>query len=127
MVSIALSRGGIPSREQLPTSTHEGQADEPTPLELVVDDSTFEARLGKKSCFLGSSIEYRLLSYLHANRRRFVSVTELMDEVWEDDQTRLNTIQKTVCNLRRRLEQAGFSAAQIDGSQQGYYRLRVAR
>jgi hypothetical protein len=128
MVSIAISRGGMPQRAHPASRTREAMVDESAPLELVLDDSTFEARLGAKPpCFLGNSLEYRLLSYLHANRHRFVSVTELMDKVWGDDRAKLNTIQRTVSNLRRRLKHAGLSAVQIDGSQQGYYRLRVAR
>jgi hypothetical protein len=128
MVSIAISRGGIPPPALPASRMQEGSDDASLPLQLVLDDSTFEARLGAKPpCFIGNTIEYRLLSYLHLNRNRFVPVTELIDEVWRDGPTREYTVQRTVSNLRRRLARAGFSAVHIDGSQKGHYRLTVTQ
>lgn len=90
---------------------------------LVLDTETFEACWGEKCCFLGNTIEFRLLQRLNHRPSLFVSINALRASVWNDDDTEKNTIQRTASNLRRRLREAGLENVQIDGSQKDHYRL----
>ncbi len=40
-----------------------------------------------------------------------------------DEHTAKNTIQRTVCNLRRKLREAALEGVLIDGSQKDHYQL----
>jgi hypothetical protein len=90
---------------------------------LVLDPERFEARLRGRPCFLGNTFEYRLLARLIQRPGLFLSIDALRASVWCDEHTSKNTIQRTVCNLRRRLADAGFIGLQIDGSQRDHYCL----
>jgi 7-cyano-7-deazaguanine synthase in queuosine biosynthesis len=92
---------------------------------LVVDEQKLEVVWAGRPCFLGSTNEFRLLSRLNESRGHFVSVTTLVEQVWGDDGTSKNTVQTTVCNLRRRLRESKLVGVCINGSQRGYYRLEV--
>jgi DNA-binding response OmpR family regulator len=91
---------------------------------LTVDAETFEARFGDiPPCFLGNTIEFHLLARLNHRPGRYVSINTLRDDVWHEDDTAKNTIQRTISNLRRKLGDAGISEVVIDGSQKDHYRL----
>jgi DNA-binding response OmpR family regulator len=95
------------------------------PPGLVFDDERFEVLLAGKPCPLGNSYEYAVLKRLSRRPGAFVSVDSLRTDVWRDDDTEKNTIQRTICNLRRKLRDAGLSGVTIDGRQRGHYRLVV--
>jgi hypothetical protein len=103
-----------------------GAGDAPPPPaapRLEVDPDRFEARLGRRRCELGNTMEFRLLAWLAGRPGAYVSVEDLAEHVWGDDRTEKNTIQRTVSNLRRRLRAAGIDGLDIDGRQPGHYRL----
>jgi hypothetical protein len=87
------------------------------------DDDLFEARVNGKACPLGNTREYALLKRLARRPGTFVSVNDLRRDVWGDEETEKNTVQRTVSNLRRKLRDAGITGAEIDGKQPGSYRL----
>ena len=89
----------------------------------MLDRERFEARLGRRICFLGNTREYLLLERLNRRPGTFVSYDGLRADVWRDERTAKNTIQRTVSNLRRCLESERFEGILIDGSQPGHYRL----
>jgi hypothetical protein len=97
----------------------------PCPCRLECDEATFEARFRGRACFLGNTVEFRLLGRLARQPGTYVSYAALRDDVWGDDQTADNTIQRTACNLRRRLSRAGLDGVEVDGGQRGHYRLVV--
>jgi 7-cyano-7-deazaguanine synthase in queuosine biosynthesis len=94
-----------------------------SPRVLLLDRERFEARLGRRTCFLGNTKEFLLLERLNRRPGTFVSYDGLRAEVWRDERTAKNTIQRTVSNLRRCLESERFEGVLIDGSQPGHYRL----
>ena len=89
-----------------------------------MDPALFEARFRGKSCRLGNTLEFRLLERLNQQPNRYVSHNDLSNDVWGDDQTTKNSIQRVVCNVRRKLGGDGL-AVRIDGSQRLHYRLVV--
>jgi len=92
-------------------------------LGFIVDSNTFEVKLGAGRCFLGNTNEFHLLARLLKARGHYLSVQTLRTEVWNDENTEKNTIQKTVSNLRRKLHNAEIKQVTIDGSQRDHYRL----
>ena len=96
----------------------------PAPDRLEVDGEGFEVRRpGRPACFLGNTREFRLAERLNRRPDRFVPLAELIDDVWGGTQVKANTVQKTVCNLRRKLLEA--VRVDVDGSQPGHYRLAL--
>jgi hypothetical protein len=91
--------------------------------QLVIDHTKFEARQGNNCCSLGNTLEFRLLDRLHQGRGQYLSNATLMQDVWNDAQVQKNTIQKTISNLRRKLNEEFSTSLVIDGSQKGHYRL----
>lgn len=93
---------------------------------LVVDEERLEVRLDGRSCFLGSTHEFRVMQHLaRSSPGRFVPVQELIDEVWGGAKRTQNAVQQVVSNLRREFQQSGLTRIEIDGSQPGYYCLVV--
>jgi hypothetical protein len=91
--------------------------------QLVLDKETFEARWGKRSCFLGNTIEFRLLERLNRRPGLYLCLDALRASVWAEEHTAKNTIQRTICNLRRKILDAGLVGVLIDGGQKHHYRL----
>ena len=90
---------------------------------FIIDEEMFEVRFGPSRCFLGPGMEFRLIGALFDRKGRFVSLGYLIDRVWGgDDETGKNTIHRTVCNLRRKLREAGITQVVIE-AKVGYYRL----
>jgi hypothetical protein len=88
---------------------------------LVLDDSLFEVRLGSASCILGHTLEYRLLKRLNQTPGRYIPVPPLGADVWGDAAVSRNAVQRVASALRRKL--AKFAGLQIDGDEDGHYRL----
>jgi 7-cyano-7-deazaguanine synthase in queuosine biosynthesis len=123
---LLLALGADAKADSKVGSVTEGPRESPRggPPVLYLDAARFEARLGDgKSCFLGNTMEYRLLERLNRRPGDYISVNQLRDDVWQNPSTEKNTVQRTVSNLRRKLESAGMSAIKIDGSQKDHYRL----
>jgi DNA-binding response OmpR family regulator len=97
---------------------------EPGRPEFAVDPTRFEARYGAARCFLGNGLEFRLLARLLRARGQFVSVHTLRDDVWGDDHTEKNTIQRTVGNLRRKLRTELSAGIDIE-AEPDHYRLAL--
>jgi hypothetical protein len=91
---------------------------------LVVDRGTFSVRWHGKTCSLGHTKEFLFIEYLSRKTGRFFSVADLVDAVWEGDDTEPNTIQKTVSNLRKKLRQAEMGDLTIQ-AERGHYRLKL--
>jgi 7-cyano-7-deazaguanine synthase in queuosine biosynthesis len=101
----------------------------PPPSRLALDEERFEARLaGGAPVFLGNTKEFWLLVLLNRRPGVYVPLSTLREQVWRGSNPATYTIQRTVSNLRRRLESAGLSTnlIRIDGSQRERYRLVLA-
>lgn len=117
---------GRPFRQNRDAPAPSVDGDSPLPplrKHLVMDAESFAARLGEKDCFLGNTVEFRLLERLNRRPGRFVTIDTLRTDVWQDDRTAKNTIQRTVSNLRRKLQESCLAGVVIDGSQKDHYRL----
>jgi 7-cyano-7-deazaguanine synthase in queuosine biosynthesis len=122
LLSLACGRRAVAA---IPTTASpRAAAGEPHRL-LTLDGDRFLAVWETRPCFLGNTMEYRLLARLHESPGQFVPVQTLAEQVWGDAETRKNTIQTTVTNLRRRLRDTKLFGVRIDGSQRGHYRLDV--
>jgi DNA-binding response OmpR family regulator len=90
-----------------------------------LDPETFKAHFRAQECFLGNTIEYRLLERLWRARGRFVSYATLVKDVWAGYPAEKNTIQRTVSCLRRSLRECAMSEVKIDGTERSRYRLII--
>jgi 7-cyano-7-deazaguanine synthase in queuosine biosynthesis len=125
MLGVAFPQG---DRGPTPPALEEAPAARNAPdRELVLDADKFEVRWAGKACFLGNTLEFRLLVRLRQRPGAFVSVNSLRLDVWRDDHTEKYTIQRTVSNLRRRLAGAGMGQIHLDGSQRDHYQLVVPK
>ncbi|MBX3399483.1 MAG: winged helix-turn-helix domain-containing protein [Gemmataceae bacterium] len=78
-------------------------------------------------CDLRNSIEYRLAERLLRSFGHYVSMKVLTADVWDDRRVELNTVQRTISNLRRRFRELGWSGIEIDGTTlRGSYRILVS-
>lgn len=75
------------------------------------------------TCFLGPTLEFRLIVRLIQARGKFVSLNAIRDEVWQESDTEKNTIQRTVSSLRRKLRDDKIVGITIEGKHRGHYRL----
>jgi hypothetical protein len=121
LVAIACGSRARPAPGPLP-ALGAGAAARPAPPQLALDADHFEARWGDKRCFLGNTYEFKLLARLSNRPGAYVAVNALRDDVWRNEDTEKNTIQRTVSNLRR-LRDARIDEVQIDGKQKDSYRL----
>lgn len=99
-----------------------GQHAEPM-RKLVVDEKTFTAYFAGKDCFLGNTMEFWVLARLNQTPGVYVSYNDFRDDVWKNDQTENNTIQRTISNLRRKLRDKHMTEVQINGQEKGHYQL----
>jgi hypothetical protein len=123
---LRISLGGTPTQSLVRPSDSDEPPPNPSAPHLILDETTFAAHFGTSTCFLGNGLEFALLARLNQRPGDFVSVETLIDDVWDDDQTAKNTVQRTVSNLRRRLREAGITQVTIDGCQRNHYRLVIS-
>jgi hypothetical protein len=90
---------------------------------IIVDGRRFSVRQGGQECPIGNKLEYRLFEYLRERAGDYVPVEDLADDVWGCSETRSNAIQRVASNLRRLLRDSGIVGVEVDGSQDGYFRL----
>jgi 7-cyano-7-deazaguanine synthase in queuosine biosynthesis len=94
--------------------------------EFAVHPDRFAAAHGGRECFLGNTMEFRVLRLLWDRRKGYVPVADLMASVWDGRRVEKNTVQRTVSNLRRKLRDAGLHGVGIDGDQADHYRVVLA-
>jgi DNA-binding response OmpR family regulator len=92
--------------------------------DVVVDRATFTVRWHGRSCFLGSSLPFRLFERLSRRPNQFVSYEQLYDEVWFAQRSR-EAVRSVVKVLRQKLIRAGMRglAQAIDGRTRDHYML----
>jgi 7-cyano-7-deazaguanine synthase in queuosine biosynthesis len=122
LLSLACGRQATSLQVCAATSAGEPQS---APSLFSLDRNQFQAVWAGRPCFLGCTMEYRLLEHLNQRPGHFLPVTTIAEDVWGDAGTGKNTIQATVSNLRRLLRDAGCHGVVIDGSQRGHYRLTI--
>ena len=90
----------------------------------LLERTTFTVHWGKKSCFLGYTLPYRVMDYLARHANHYVSHEQLLDEVW-GGQRSSSAVRSVVALLRTRLTRAGLGklALAIDGTNSGHYAL----
>ncbi len=71
--------------------------------------------------------EFHVVDRLLRAGDQFVTVQKLQDDVWNDTHVEKNTVQRTVCNVRRKFHKAGFVGVTLDGTQRDKYRLVYPR
>jgi hypothetical protein len=96
----------------------------PTAAQRMLDPTTFTVHWGKKSCYLGNTLPYRVLNHLAQHMDHYVSHQDLLDDVWGGHRSP-SAVRNVVALLRARLIQAGLEdlALAIDGSNSGHYGL----
>jgi DNA-binding response OmpR family regulator len=92
----------------------------PTP---IINDEQFTMDWNGKTYAFKNTKEFGLLAVLARRFEKWVSVRRLVEAVWKDDLTDRHTVQRTVANLRQRLQRLGITDLAIDGSNPGNYRL----
>jgi DNA-binding response OmpR family regulator len=96
------------------------------PCALVIDPSLFTVTFQGKTCFLGNTLPFRLLTRLAKRPNAYVSHSELLTDVWDAVRSE-GAIRAIVKVLRQRLNQAqlGPLADAIDGTVRGHYALKL--
>jgi 7-cyano-7-deazaguanine synthase in queuosine biosynthesis len=87
------------------------------------DSETFTANFLHHKIVLGNTLEFAIFERLSRRVGIYISNTQLASDVWNDDMVAKLTIQRTVCNLRRRLKGTGLV---LDGSNKNHYALKIA-
>ena len=85
-------------------------------------ENEFLLRWGQRECKFGNTTVFRFLKTLWHRIGKYVSHSDLTDEVWGLDDVEANTIHKTASKLRRALNQAGIREFRVVASD-GHYRL----
>lgn len=98
---------------------------------LVVDHTTFSIRYKGRVCELGYTKPFAIFDRLNRFRERtsnaFLSIQQLMDDVWSDSEfVQKNTVHKHISTLRKALQDDGLRGIKIDGdTNPGHYRLII--
>jgi hypothetical protein len=114
-----------PAATQTPAAPPGNQPaiDPPDPNTIVVDRSTFSVRRGDKECKLGNTKPFLLMERLSRRPGTYISVAELIKDVWDGYEVDKNTVQKTASALRSKLQKDGMGDLTIDGDQPDHYAL----
>ena len=91
-----------------------------------VDDETFKVWNGGEACYLGNTIEFRAIQRLARRPGQYLKVDVLRDSAWDGAIVTKNAVQKTMSNIRRKLQTAGVEGVTIDGSQRDHYALKIS-
>lgn len=93
----------------------------------VFDTATFTVEFNGRRCELRNTKEFWLFERLGRSPGIYLSISILIEDVWEGRLTEKNTIQRTVSNLRRMLRNSGIQGLIIDGIRnRGHYSLIVS-
>jgi DNA-binding winged helix-turn-helix (wHTH) protein len=90
---------------------------------LIIDRSKFTVSYKGRSCFLGNSKPFQLLERLSEARGNYLSLGELIQDVWKGKHISNEAVQRQASILRCSLKAAGIEDIVIDGSQPDHYRL----
>lgn len=115
--------GIVQGRAAAPTEVPPPNA--PVERGLVVDRTRFEVRLDGKPCRLGNHKEFAMIELLARRMGQFVTVQDLVDEVWDGAKRTGNAVHQVASNLRRMLRSDGLTRVVIDGSSPGHYCLTL--
>jgi DNA-binding response OmpR family regulator len=90
-----------------------------------VDRDLFTVVVGRRRCFLGNTVSFRLIERLLRQPNKYVSVTELEAEVWGGGVRTREAVRSAVKILRRRLREAKMHdlADAVAGRASGYYAI----
>jgi hypothetical protein len=92
----------------------------------IADRNTFSVIHQGKSCVLRNTKEFALFERLLKKPGNYLSVATLADDVWKENQTQKNTIQRAASSLRRKLRAEGLDQLDIDGTtNKDHYTLRI--
>jgi 7-cyano-7-deazaguanine synthase in queuosine biosynthesis len=129
LLGIAVGRGSPSSQASAGVGTV-GSSQAATHLsngKLTFNESLFTASYAGKSCELRNTKEYTLLKRLAQSPGIYISNDSLRAAVWEDEGVGKNTIQRTVSNLRRKLNSQGITGIEIDGkTNKDHYSLTLS-
>ena len=91
-----------------------------------VDRETLSVSWKNHTCFLGSTLLFLFIERLARSPNCYVSHLDLLEEVWGGER-KSSTIRGIAKRLRDRLKEAGMGnlAKAIDGSEAGYYGLKL--
>jgi DNA-binding response OmpR family regulator len=95
---------------------------------LVVDRAMYCVVWRQKRRRMGCSYPFRFLERLASRPDRYVPIADLEAAIWHGSRSR-SAIRSAVCDLRRRLADAGMVdlADRIDGQTAGHYALLLSR
>lgn len=109
--------------ETTETADKEGPASKP-----VVDHETFSVKYMGVECELRNTKEFALFERLNRRPGQYFSLDVLIQDVWDDELTQKNTVQRTFSNLRRKLREAGMQGIELDGkTNRGHYALKLTK
>lgn len=99
------------------------------PFGLNIDAAMLTVSFHGRSCFLGNTLGFKLLSRLAQRPNVYVSRDDLLRDVWDGAIRSNSAVRGAVKELRIKLRTAGLEdlAQAIDGSVRGRYALKLAK
>lgn len=94
---------------------------------LEVDPKTFNVFWKNSPCSLGNTLLFLFFKRLAESPNRYVSDSELLEEVWGGEERKPSTIRGIAKRLRDKFKESGLEqlAKAIDGSTPGHYCLKL--
>lgn len=93
-----------------------------TPSGLIIDPGTFTVTYKGKPCYLGNTMAFWLIERLGRARGVFLTIRELIQDVWKGKAVSDGAVQHQVSNLRTAFRAAGIEGIEFE-SQPDCYRL----
>ena len=93
-------------------------------LAALIDEGRFTVHWNGATCDLGATVLFRLFRCLVRSAGRFLSIEDLVDDVWGGDVRSGSAVRSAVWNLRSKLHEAAM--AELAGAiraQRGHYGL----
>ncbi len=108
------------------TATSDPPTGDPHP---VIDETRLTVTYRGRTCFLGSTLPFRLLDRLARRPNCYVTHDDLLADVWDGGVRSEEAVRSVVKVLRRKLRGAGLGdlADAIDGSAPGRYALKLPK
>jgi len=95
---------------------------------VQIDQQLLAVHYQGKSCFLGSTISFRLLKLLIERANTFVTHEVIFECVWTNEDQSPTALRSAIKILRKKLRSSGldYVADAIKGSQSGHYNLHLS-
>ena len=87
---------------------------------LIIDSGTFTLSYKGKTCELGNTLSFKLIKRLSEAKGIFLSLRELIQDVWLGKEVSDEAVQKQISILRGKLKAEGIEGIEFESQPQNY-------